>query len=101
MVEAAKEQVVFEFKRVKGTLIGFRYPAYIKGINLPGYHFHFLTDDRKGGGHVLDLRVTGLDVVLDPSYSIYLALPHQGDFTNADLSGDHQQELQRVESVPK
>lgn len=101
LVEAAKEQAVFEFKRVKGTLVGFRCPAFVKGINVPGYHFHFLTEDRKGGGHVLDLRVIGLDVVLDPSDSIYLALPRQGDFTHTDLSVDRQQELHRVESMPK
>jgi acetolactate decarboxylase len=68
---------------------------------VPGYHLHFLTDDRKGGGHVLDLRVSGLDVVLDPSCSIYLALPQQGDFMYTDLSVDRQQELHRVESAPK
>lgn len=101
LVEVAKEQATFEFARVKGTLVGFRCPAFVKGINVPGYHFHFLTDDRKGGGHVLDLRVTGLEVILDPSYSIYLALPRQGDFTGADLSVDRQQELHRVESAPK
>ncbi|MCX6993469.1 MAG: acetolactate decarboxylase [Kiritimatiellaeota bacterium] len=101
LVEVAKEQAVFEFKHVKGTLVGFRCPAFVKGINVPGYHLHFLTEDRQGGGHVLDLRVTGLDVALDPSDSIYLALPRQGDFNSADLSGDRQQELRRVESAPK
>ncbi|MBU0716471.1 MAG: acetolactate decarboxylase [Verrucomicrobia bacterium] len=98
LVEVAKEQAVFEFKRVKGTLVGFRCPAFVKGINVPGYHFHFLTDDRKGGGHVLDLRVTGLEVILDTSDSIHLALPKHGDFNNVDLSVDRQQELHRVES---
>ena len=101
LVEVAEQQAVFEFKRVKGTLVGFRCPSFVKGINVPGYHFHFLTDDRKSGGHVLDLRATGLDVVLDPSDSIYLALPRQGDFTHTDLSVDRQQELHRVESAPK
>ncbi len=101
LVAAAKGQALFEFKRVKGTLVGFRCPAFVKGINVPGYHFHFLTDDRKGGGHVLDLRVSGLDVHLDVSDSIYLDLPRQGDFTGADLTGDRQAELQRVESAPK
>lgn len=101
LVEVAKEQAMFEFKRVKGTLVGFRCPAFVKGINVPGYHFHFLTEDRKGGGHVLDLRVTGLEVILDTSDSIYLALPRQGDFTHTDLSVDRQQELHRVESSPK
>ena len=101
LVEVAKEQAVFEFKRVKGTLVGFRCPAFVKGINVPGYHFHFLTEDRKAGGHVLDLRVTGLEVILDTSDSIYLELPRQGDFTHTDLSVDRQQELHRVESSPK
>jgi len=101
LVDAAKDQAVFEFQSVKGTLIGFRCPSFVKGINVPGYHFHFLTDDRKGGGHVLDLRVTDLKVVLDASDSIYLALPQRGDFTHTDLSVDRQQELHRVESSPK
>jgi len=101
LVEVAKDQAVFEFKHVKGTLVGFRCPPFVKGINVPGYHFHFLTDDRKGGGHVLDLRVTGLEVILDSSDSIYLALPRHGDFTSADLSADRQQELRRVESSEK
>ncbi|MFA5042628.1 MAG: acetolactate decarboxylase [Kiritimatiellia bacterium] len=101
LVEAFKGQALFEFKRVTGTLIGFRCPAFVKGINVPGWHFHFLTDDRKGGGHVLDLRVSALDVALDPSDSIYLTLPRQGDFAAIDLSADRQQELQRVESAPR
>ena len=86
---------------VKGTLVGFRCPAFVKGINVPGYHLHFLTEDRKAGGHVLDLRVTGLDVILDASDSIYLALPQHGDFMHTDLSVDRQQELHRVESPSK
>ncbi len=101
LVEVVKDQAEFEFKQVTGTLVGFRCPVFVKGINMPGYHFHFLTDDRKGGGHVLELRAKGLDVVLDPSRSIYLDLPSEGDFTGADLSGDRQQELRRVESKDK
>lgn len=101
LVEVVKEQTVFEFKHVKGTLVGFRCPSFVKGINVPGYHLHFLTDDRTGGGHVLDLRATGLDVILDTSDSMYLALPQQGDFTKTDLSADRQQELKRVESPGK
>lgn len=97
----ANEQKVFEFQHVKGTIIGFRCPPFVKGINVPGYHFHFLKEDRKGGGHVLDLRGSRLDVVLDPSDSFYMGLPSQGDFINADLSGDRQKELHRVESSTK
>lgn len=101
LAAAAKEQAVFEFRNVRGTMVGFRCPSFVKGINVPGYHFHFLTEDRKGGGHVLDLRGRHLDAVLDTSDSFHMALPRQGDFHSADLGGDRQKELHRVESSDK
>ena len=52
--EALKHQTFFELKNVSGTLVGFRFPAYMDGVNVPGYHFHFITADRKAGGHVLN-----------------------------------------------
>jgi acetolactate decarboxylase len=63
----ARDQVVFDLVNVRGTLVGFRFPACFSGVNAPGWHFHFLAADRRSGGHVLDL-VTGpsramLDVV--------------------------------------
>lgn len=52
-----KEQTVFELKNVKGTMVGFRFPSFVKGVNVPGYHFHMITDDRQAGGHVLDCEI--------------------------------------------
>ena len=37
--------------------MGFRSPAWALGLNVPGYHWYFLSDDRTVGGHVLDCRV--------------------------------------------
>jgi acetolactate decarboxylase len=37
-------------------MVGFRFPEYAKGINVSGWHLHFLTKDRKRGGHVLDIK---------------------------------------------
>jgi len=54
---AIKNQSVFELKNVKGTLVGFRFPDYITGMNTPGYHFHFITDDKTAGGHVLECDI--------------------------------------------
>jgi acetolactate decarboxylase len=48
-----EEQVTFELKNVKGTLVGFRSPAEMKGVGVPGYHMHFISDDRLNGGHIL------------------------------------------------
>jgi acetolactate decarboxylase len=52
--EALKHQTEFELKNVRGTMVGFRFPAYMDGLNIPGYHFHFITADKKAGGHVLN-----------------------------------------------
>jgi acetolactate decarboxylase len=42
---------------VKGTLVGFYIPGYMKEINVAKYHFHFVTDDMKSGGHLLGMNM--------------------------------------------
>lgn len=74
LIEVARRQPEFELKRVRGTLIGFRLPDSVKGDNIPGYHLHFITADRKAGGHVLGLEAAGLEVRL-------------GRFRQASLAG--------------
>ncbi|MDD2236924.1 MAG: acetolactate decarboxylase [Kiritimatiellae bacterium] len=51
--EVAKTQPEFECTNVTGTLVGVRFPSYMSGVNMAGYHFHFLSEDRQFGGHVL------------------------------------------------
>src|ERR687887_611666 len=56
LVEVIKtEQVVHTLEDVDGSLIGFRFPATASSVNVPGWHFHFLSADRTRGGHVLGL----------------------------------------------
>jgi acetolactate decarboxylase len=56
LVQVVKGQSVWTHKEVSGTLVGIRSPAWALGLNVPGYHWHFLSDDRTVGGHVLDCR---------------------------------------------
>src|SRR5262249_51499216 len=55
--EVVKGQSVWTHREVSGTLVGVRSPAWVGGLNVPGYHWHFLSDDCTVGGHVLDCRV--------------------------------------------
>ena len=57
LAEVVKGQSVWTHKEVSGTLVGFHSPGWVGGLNVPGYHWHFLSDDRTVGGHVLDCRV--------------------------------------------
>ena len=97
LVEVVKEQSVFEFRDVDGVLVGFYAPAFAKGINVPGYHLHFLTADRKAGGHVLDFTVDRLDLKVDVLSRFLLMLPTSAGFAAADLRSDRQEELEKVE----
>jgi acetolactate decarboxylase len=54
--DVVKGQSVWTHGEVSGTLVGVRSPAWVGGLNGPGYHWHFLSNDRTVGGHVLDCR---------------------------------------------
>jgi acetolactate decarboxylase len=72
--EALKHQTEFELKNVRGTLVGFRFPPYMDGVNVPGYHFHFITADKKAGGHVLNctFETASASASLIPNLSVSL-----------------------------
>ncbi len=99
LVEVVRNQPTFEFHNVKGTIAGFRFPGYMEGINVPGYHFHFITEDRKAGGHLLECQLQNVRIEIDYTSESYMVLPKSGDFYKADLdlTKKKQTELEKVE----
>jgi acetolactate decarboxylase len=98
LVEVTKDQPGFEFQNVKGTVVGFRCPPYVAGVNVAGYHLHFLTEDKTSGGHLLDLKVKEATVSVDDTAGFLMVLPGEGsDFYKIDLSQDRQQEVAEAE----
>jgi len=68
------EQEIKEHHRVNGTMVGFWYPVFTSGINIPGYHFDFITSDRKTGGHVLDCNLIKGTIQVDLTPNIHIKL---------------------------
>lgn len=97
LADAVSTQSVFEFENISGTLVGFKAPEYVKGVNVPGYHLHFITADRSAGGHVLDLEMENGDAALDITSAFFIELPTSGDFYNVELGQDLQADLEKVE----
>ena len=97
LTEVVKTQPVFEFRDVKGTLAGFFTPYFFKGINVPGIHLHFISDDRKSGGHVLDFEMTQGFLKTDKTTNIFLALPDSPEFSVMDFRNDLEKDLNKVE----
>ena len=87
LTEVVAGQHVFELEDVEGTMLGFRFPAYAEGIEVAGYHLHFIDAARARGGHVLDSRAAGgLRVRLDPSNDLHVELPPRIDLADPDLA---------------
>ncbi len=91
------EQIIFETKDTEGTLLGFWFPDYIYGINLPGLHLHYLSKDKQHGGHTLDFTATAATVSIQPLYGYEIALAHTADFLGADLKSDKTAEIKKVQ----
>jgi acetolactate decarboxylase len=98
LTEASKNQSVYTYSGATGTIVGFYTPVFFKGINVAGYHLHFISDDRKTGGHILDLVIpanTSVEYDITPGFA--MALPTSGDFTGVNLSQDLSGDLAKVE----
>ena len=57
-VEIARNQPEFEADNISGTIVGFFTPRLFHGAAAAGFHLHFISDDRKFGGHVLDFKLS-------------------------------------------
>ncbi|MEX2108882.1 MAG: acetolactate decarboxylase [Solirubrobacterales bacterium] len=97
LTEVVGEQHVFELTDISGTMLGFRFPDYVEGIEVSGYHLHFISADRSRGGHVLDSRTGDLRVRLDPSSELHIELPPKVDLGDADIAASTHAAIDRVE----
>jgi acetolactate decarboxylase len=99
LVEAVKHQPTFEFYDVRGSLVGFRFPDYVGGLNVSGYHFHFITDDRSAGGHLLECEMHRGELRVDHESDLNLELPAGVVEAMPDLEPSKQDELRRIENA--
>ena len=97
LVEVTAHQPEFAFHDIGGSLVGFRFPDYTVGINVPGYHVHFVSDDRSVGGHVLDFTMERGRVEIDVTSQFHMALPQESAFLQADLAKDSAEDIRKAE----
>lgn len=97
LTEVVGEQQVFELTDVDGTMLGFRFPEYAEGIEVAGWHLHFISEDRSRGGHVLDCRIETAHVQLDPSGELHVELPPGIDLADPDAARSTHAAIDAVE----
>jgi acetolactate decarboxylase len=99
LVAAASQQREFRLNNVRGTLVGFWSPGYLQTILVPGYHLHFLSDDRRAGGHLLGCAGRGLRACVRREADFRLSLPESASFLHADLTRDPSEDLDQAEKA--
>lgn len=97
LADIAQLQTVFEFHDVEGVIVGFFTPDFLSGIHMTGLHLHFITADRKHGGHLLGAATNDVTVVLQHAPSIELGLPLTLDFLTMERTRDMEADLDKVE----
>jgi acetolactate decarboxylase len=97
LVEVVKDQPTFELRDVRGSLVGFRFPDYAQGLNVAGYHFHFITADRSAGGHVLECRLAEGELRLDKEADLRVELPSDVSLPTPDQTASRRETIDRIE----
>ena len=92
-----KNQKAFIFENIRGSLVGVYFPDYMDGINMPGWHLHFLSQDRTLGGHVFDVSIKDAKAMVDKVTNMMINLPKEAAFDTYSLKQDLQEEIESVE----
>jgi acetolactate decarboxylase len=97
LLDVLEDQSVFELRAVEGTVLGFRFPDYARGVDAEGYHLHFIDADRERGGHVLACRPARVTVAVDLSGELHVELPPGVDLDDQAVDEATAQALDRAE----
>lgn len=97
LAEVAAEQIETEATDAVGVIVGFWMPRIYQGITVAGLHLHFLGDDRRSGGHVLEVTVDDALLRVSAFAQFALRLPLDGDFLSSELSHGEDHRINAIE----
>ena len=97
LADVAKDQPVFEYSDTEGTLVGFYTPSFMGSLSVPGMHLHFISTDRKTGGHLLECCPSGVTVGVQFLTTLELGLPMSFDYLTCDFQRDTERDLESAE----
>ena len=99
LAEALKtDQREFSWDNIEGTVVALYCPQYMKDLNAAGWHLHFVSKDKKYGGHVLELDVDKAELKIDSTQGFNMQLPDTEMFPTLDLTKDQSDDIKKVET---
>ena len=98
LVESLKAtQKEFNLQSISGTIVGLYCPEFMNSLNSTGWHFHFVSDDKKIGGHVLELNLKQGTALLDKTDSLDVKLPKKNNFQGLNFATDLKEDIRKAE----
>ena len=85
LVEDEQNRPLFTYENIHGVLAGFYTPKFIRALNFPGFHLHFLTSGRECGGHLHECRTERVTIGIQFIQRLKLDLPMTLDYLTANL----------------
>lgn len=98
-VALAADQTEFDYEDIQGTMVGLYCPDYMGDLNSVGWHFHFITEDRTRGGHVLQVSVKEAEAVFDMTDGFEMTLSRDSEFQGMELAKDMDEAIHRAETA--
>ena len=95
------DQREFEFTNVSGSLVAVYFPKYMDGLNVPGWHVHFISDDRTMGGHVFDFTMLKGSGSFGAASGFTFTIPKTKYFQTLKLTDVSKQEIESVEKASR
>ena len=95
------DQREFSYENIDGTVVALYCPDYMDGLNTPGWHLHFISNDREKGGHVLSLAAKDCTLELDVISEFAMVVPNRESFNEKDLAADMKKAIEEVEVKTK
>jgi acetolactate decarboxylase len=93
----ATSQHLFHYENLNGDCIGFLIPDYMGRINIPGFHFHFLSADHLKGGHVFALSGRNISVAVQQLKTVVVQSNTNESFMHGKNRKDRSAELKKIE----
>ena len=93
------DQREFEFKNVSGSLVCVYFPQYMDGLNVSGWHVHFISDDRTMGGHVFDCSLQEGNAYMGRTEGFNFLIPKTRFFQKLTLTDVSKEEIESVEKA--
>lgn len=72
----ATDERQFTYENISGVLVAMYFPQTMEKLNATGWHFHFISNDKSKGGHVLSFSMQqSANCILDYTNEFQMILP--------------------------